>query len=234
MNDGSRGQRPARGWPGSAAGPRRRRARDWTGFAAGRGGRRARGGPDSVAGPRGRSADLRLSEPQRARARMPGARRAAALAAALAGSALLAAACGGGSGAPATAKLTNYQKALAFSQCMRAHGEPGFPDPQPDGSLLINGPKDHLNGALMNKASKACQHLMPLAPPMTAAQQRKVTAEALKFVACMRAHGLPAFPDPKVDSRGIELQVPQGVTPNSAALKNAQQACRNLIPGGSP
>jgi len=117
---------------------------------------------------------------------------------------------------------------------MRAHGEPGFPDPQPNGNLLINGQKDHLNGALMNSASKACQHLMPLGPPMTAAQQRKVTAEALKFVACMRAHGLPAFPDPKVDSRGIELQIPQGVAPGSTVLKNAQQACKNLIPGGPP
>lgn len=162
---------------------------------------------------------------------MPGVRRPAVLAATLAGTALLAAACSGGSGAPASATETNYQKALAFSQCMRAHGEPGFPDPQPNGDLLINGPKDHLNGALMNRANKACQHLMPVGPPMTAAQQRKVTAEALRFVACMRAHGLPTFPDPKVDSHGIEVQVPQGVAPNSAVLKNAQQACRNLIPG---
>jgi hypothetical protein len=149
------------------------------------------------------------------------------------GTALLAAACGG-SAKPVSAALTNYQKALAYSQCMRAHGEPGFPDPQPNGSLLIDGAKDRLNGALMNKASKACQHLMPLGAPMTAAQQRKLTAEALKFVACMRAHGLPTFPDPKVDSRGIGLQIPQGVALNSPVLKNAQQACKNLAPGGPP
>ena len=162
---------------------------------------------------------------------MPGARRPAALAAALVGTALLAAACGGGA-KPVSAALTNYQKALAYSQCMRAHGEPGFPDPQSNGNLLINGQEDHLNAALMNKASKACQHLMPLGQPMTAAQQRKVTAAALKFVACMRAHGLPTFPDPTVNSRGIEIQVPQGVAPNSAVFRNAQQACKNLTPGG--
>jgi hypothetical protein len=156
-----------------------------------------------------------------------------ALAAALAATALLAAACSGGA-KPVSAALTNYQKALAYSQCMRAHGEPGFPDPQPNGNLLISGSKDHLNGALMNKASKACQHLMPLAPPMTAAQRQKLVARTLKFVACMRAHGLPTFPDPKVDSRGIELQIPEGVAPNSAVLKNAQQACKNLIPFGAP
>jgi len=165
---------------------------------------------------------------------MPGARRRAVLAAALAGTALLAAACSGSSAAPVSAKQANYQKLLAYSQCMRAHGEPGFPDPQPDGNLLIDGQKDHLNGALMNSANKACQHLMPKSPPLTASQQQKLTAQALKFVACMRTHGIPTFPDPTVNSRGIEMQIPQGVTPNSPVLKNAQQACRNLIPGGPP
>jgi len=158
------------------------------------------------------------------------ARHPAVLAAVLAGTAVLAVACGG-SAKPASAALTNYQKALAYSQCMRSHGEPGFPDPQSNGNLLINAQKDHLNGALLSKASKACQHLMPLAPPMTAAQRQKVTAAALKFVACMRAHGLPTFPDPQVNSRGIELEIPQGVAPNSAVLRNAQQACKNLAPG---
>lgn len=155
------------------------------------------------------------------------------MAAALAGTALLAA-CSGGSGAPVSANQTNYQKAVAFSVCMRAHGEPGFPDPQPNGNLLIDGQKDHLNGALMPKAQKACQHLMPLGPPMTAAQQQKLTAQALKFVACMRAHGLPTFPDPTINSQGIELQIPNGVAPNSPVLRNAQQACRHLAPFGGP
>ena len=86
----------------------------------------------------------------------------------LAGAALLVAACGGGS-SPTSAAQAAYQKMLAYSQCMRAHGEPGFPDPQANGNLLINGPQDHLNGAMMNSADKACQHLMPKIKPMTAA-----------------------------------------------------------------
>lgn len=150
---------------------------------------------------------------------------------ALAAAALLAVACGGGSGTAVSAQLTNYQKALAYSQCMRAHGEPGFPDPQSNGNLLIDGQKDHLNGALMNSASKACQHLMPKAPPLTASQQRKVTAQALRFVACMRAHGLPTFPDPHVNSDGIEVQLPKGLQPNSPVFRAAQQACKKLMPG---
>jgi hypothetical protein len=171
-------------------------------------------------------------QPRRARVRMAGTR-SAVLAAALTGTALLAVACSG-NGAPVSAKQANYQKLLAYSQCMRAHGEPGFPDPQPNGDLLIDGPKDHLNGALMNSAGKACQHLMPKSPPLTASQQQKLTARALKFVACMRTHGIPTFPDPTVNSRGIEMQIPSSVTPNSAVFQNAQQACRNLAPGGLP
>jgi predicted amidohydrolase YtcJ len=199
MENGSGGRRPARGWPGSGAGPR------------------------------GRAPGPRRHQPRYLR--LPGAR-LAALVSALAGTALLAACSSGG--APVSAKQTNYQKAVAFSACMRAHGEPGFPDPQPNGNLIVDGRKDHLNGALMNSASKACQHLMPVGPPMTAAQQQKVTARALKFVACMRAHGLPTFPDPKVNAQGIELQLPSGVAPNLAVLRNAQQACRSLLPGGPP
>ena len=176
-----------------------------------------------------RRARVRGAAVARARARRLAAR-PAVLAAALAGTALLAAACGGG-GAPASAQLTNYQKALAFSQCMRAHGEPGFPDPQPNGNLLIDGRKDHLNGALMNSASKACQHLMPKAPPLTAAQQQKLIPRTLRFVACMRAHGLPTFPDPQVNSSGIAMQLPKGIQPGSPVFRAAQQACKALMPG---
>jgi hypothetical protein len=199
MGDSSGGWRPARGWPGSVAGRRRR-----------------------APGPR---------RHQPRYLRPPGAR-PVALAVALAGTALLAA-CSG-SAAPVSANQTAYQKAVAFSACMRAHGEPGFPDPQPNGNLLINAQQDHLNGALMNSAQKACQHLMPKIKPMTGAQQQKLTARTLKFVACMRAHGLPTFPDPTVNSQGIELQIPNGVAPNSPVLRNAQQACRHLMPGGGP
>jgi predicted amidohydrolase YtcJ len=160
--------------------------------------------------------------------------RAGAMIAALAAIAVLAAACGGTGSAPASAAQTAYQKTLAYSQCMRAHGEPGFPDPQPNGNLLIDGPKDHLNGALMNSAQKACQHLLPKNKPMTAAQLRQVTAQALKFVACMRSHGIAGMADPVVSDGNISLRIPNGFSPNSPALQAAQQACRKLAPFGGP
>jgi predicted amidohydrolase YtcJ len=160
--------------------------------------------------------------------------RAGAAVAGLAATAVLAAACGGSGSAPATAAQTAYQKTLAYSQCMRAHGEPGFPDPQPNGNLLVDGQKDHLNGALMNSAQKACQHLLPKNKPMTAAQQRQVTAQALKFVACMRTHGITDMADPVVSDGGISVRIPNGIKPNSPVLQAAQQACQKLVPGGGP
>jgi hypothetical protein len=159
-----------------------------------------------------------------------GLRRAARPAAAVAGTALLTAACGGGS-SPAVAGSTAYQKAVAFAQCMRSHGEPGWPDPNSQGNFLINGRKDHLNGGpQMQSANKACQHLDPNTP-MTPAQQRQAANQALKFVACMRAHGLPNMPDPVVNANGVEMHMPAGVRPGAAQLKAAQLACRSLMPG---
>jgi len=163
-----------------------------------------------------------------------GSHRQRAGATALAGVAVLVAACGGGGSSPALAGTTAYQKALAYSQCMRAHGEPGFPDPQSNGAVLINGQKDHLNGALMNSADRACRHLLPNGGRMTAAQQKQALDRGLKFVACMRSHGIADMPDPSARGGGLSLQLPSGINFNSPVFKSAQRACRKLIPGGPP
>jgi hypothetical protein len=161
----------------------------------------------------------------------------AALAAALAVIAVLAAACSGG-GSAALAGTTAYQKALAYAQCMRANGEPTYPDPASNGGFVINGQKDHLNGQLMQSANKKCQHLLPKSQPMTATQQRQATAQALKYVACMRTHGIPDMPDPVVNAQGIQFRIGgpngSGPKPGSSVLRDAMQACQRLLPGGPP
>jgi hypothetical protein len=164
-------------------------------------------------------------------------RRSGALAGGLAATAVLAA-CGGGSPAASATPGSQayYQDAVAFAQCMRAHGQPGFPDPQPNGRFLINGPKDHVGGAQMDSANKACQHLLPKPPPLTAAQQRQLTAQALRFVACMRSHGIPDMPDPVVNASGFQISIGgpdgKGPPPGSPILRAAMQACHKLAPGG--
>jgi subtilase family serine protease len=95
-----------------------------------------------------------------------GPRRAAALAVAAA-VAVLTTACGvvqvhfGSSGGSAPAGSATYRAELAYAQCMRAHGLPGFPNPNPSG-----GPSFHyqLNGnpnSPAARANDACKHLLP-------------------------------------------------------------------------
>ncbi len=69
---------------------------------------------------------------------------------------------------------------------------------------------------------------------MTAAQQQQALRQALKFSACMRAHGVPSFPDPTAERGGISLSLGGSVNPGSPQFRAAQQACRSLMPGGGP
>lgn len=60
-------------------------------------------------------------------------------------------------------------------------------------------------------------------------------ANAYKYSACMRAHGVANFPDPKVTHTGGSTQVAiRAVGPDSPQFKSAQQACRGILPEPSP
>ena len=55
----------------------------------------------------------------------------------------------------------------------------------------------------------------------------------LKFAACMRAHGVPNFPDPS-GGGGINIPIGSGINPQSPAFQSAQSSCFKLLPGGGP
>jgi hypothetical protein len=161
--------------------------------------------------------------------RSPGRRRAGVLAAGLAGIALLAAACSGSPAAPASKA---YQKALAFTQCMRSHGAPTFPDPSSQGAFDVS--QIDVNSPLILSAASACKRLMPpnaVQPP--AAQNRELVSQALNYAACMRSQGIPNFPDPKIQNGGssVEYQIPAGADPNSPVFLSAGHLCHKLFPG---
>ncbi|HTZ07898.1 MAG TPA: hypothetical protein VMB72_02430 [Acidimicrobiales bacterium] len=58
-------------------------------------------------------------------------------------------------------KATANAKALKFAQCMRAHGEPDFPDPDGQGVIRITNGSGVLdpNAPQFQQAQKACQSL---------------------------------------------------------------------------
>jgi hypothetical protein len=72
-------------------------------------------------------------------------------------------------------------------------------------------------------------------PPTTSSSSLKspITA-AYQFSACMRAHGVPGFPDPRVISRPGGQAIGIHVTPaltGSPQFKSAQSACQGIMPG---
>ena len=57
--------------------------------------------------------------------------------------------------------------------------------------------------------------------------------QALKFAGCMRANGVPNFPDPSAGG-GIQISPGSGLNPQSPAFQAAQTKCGKLLPGGGP
>jgi hypothetical protein len=54
--------------------------------------------------------------------------------------------------------------------------------------------------------------------------------EALAFARCMRAHGVPSFPDPGSNGQ----QTGNGIDQNSPQVRSAARACQSLLPGPNP
>jgi hypothetical protein len=179
---------------------------------------------------------------------------AVALVVALAGVALLAAACSGGSPGAAVAHLgatttttaasgsgsTGSGKSgelLAYSQCMRSHGLPDFPDPNSQG--VIEGKSSSASGGNANDlnpnsptyqaAQKACQKYA--SGGTTPADQTQQLSQALKYAACMRSHGVTDFPDPTVVNGQIEFSG-SGIG-RSPDYQSANTACQSLLTGES-
>lgn len=61
-------------------------------------------------------------------------------------------------------------------------------------------------------------------------------SQGLQFAQCMRAHGVPNFPDPSASGRGFRIRVGpgSGINPGSPAFQSAQTSCKHLLPGGGP
>ena len=121
---------------------------------------------------------------------------------------------------------------LAFSQCMRAHGVPNFPDIShgmriavSPGSATVNGVQ--VNSPAFHSGMQTCRSKLPGGghPGPPSQSQRR---QALAFSQCMRTHGVPNFPDPSFSGNGARIQLGAGsggIDPNSPAFQAAQKAC---------
>jgi len=62
-------------------------------------------------------------------------------------------------------------------------------------------------------------------------------SQAVAYSVCMRAHGVPNFPDPKVSTNGNEVKVAIAINPSISGnphFGSAQRACSKLLPNGGP
>jgi hypothetical protein len=157
----------------------------------------------------------------------------------LAAASLLVAGCGGGANVASISSTTSttaastgaigasspYTNALEYARCMRAHGEPGFPDP--------NNPAGFSTRALaaLNTSSRefisadaTCQRLLPNDGQPTPAELQQTITAGLRFSHCMRRHGV-AFPDPGVSGGQLTLDL-SVVNTNSPQYLAAAQICK--------
>lgn len=148
----------------------------------------------------------------------------------LAGIGLLATACGVGGHherAPGGRSTQSaYQQALAFSQCMRSHGDPAWPDPGGDGAFPNDNGSLDKSSPQFKKASAACKNLQPGGPSQ--ADFQRGYKQLLKYSACMRANGMPKFPDPVLEDHGVGIK--GDIDMHSPQYKKAHQACHSIAP----
>jgi hypothetical protein len=71
------------------------------------------------------------------------------------------------------------------------------------------------------------------APPPSSGASRQSYGDALAYSECMRANGLPDFPDPN-GKGGLLVNVHPGsdLLPSSPQHQSANKACRHLLPDG--
>jgi hypothetical protein len=171
---------------------------------------------------------------------------------------LTAAGCGGGSSTPGVATAppaaaattttspvpggsTQATGLVAYASCIRSHGVPGFPDPDSSGGIpkqAVVSAFEAVGNAKAQAAESACRALFPSGGSLSGQPVQTITAQDrqdyLRAAACMRAHGIPDFPDPKFTSTSAQLNLPPSVNQNSSQFTNAATICTKLIPAGLP
>jgi hypothetical protein len=134
----------------------------------------------------------------------------------------------GGGSSPAPTAASN--KAEQFARCMRSHGASNFPDPTAQGSFQL--PASLTSSPQFKAADDACKSLAPPGPLHSQAPTTADLNKALKFVHCMRRHGVN-MPDPAPQGTFQTKLAASGIDPKSPQFKQALYSCRSLLPPGN-
>lgn len=123
------------------------------------------------------------------------------------------------------------EQALKFAQCMRDHGI-NMPDPKFNGKGGVNiTVPDGTDPHRAEAAQAQCKQYLP-----NGGEPQKPNPQALavgrKLAKCMRANGVPKFPDPGPNG-GISIKGGPGLDPNDPTFKAAEKKCQPAGGGGS-
>ena len=159
----------------------------------------------------------------------------------LASSALMLAACSSGKASPPVAHLAGSADTAASptgaahlaAACLREHGIANFPDPAVatdgpaagrvilDKSALKAFPDSVVNQA-MNAGRTALEQAGLLSGQDSSVSPQEIQTR-LALARCIRAHGVPHFPDPNPTTG--DVTPPPGLTKTSPSILAAIQAC---------
>jgi outer membrane murein-binding lipoprotein Lpp len=138
---------------------------------------------------------------------------------------------------------------LAAAKCIRSHGVPNFPDPTfgaGGAQVNLSTPPGMLTSPGFELAQTACARrgleLAGYAPTSTATTAEM--AQALTTAKCMRAHGVPNWPDPSRNmpsnannynvqgaapgpAGGPIFLIPKSINIQAPAVKQAATACHD-------
>jgi hypothetical protein len=154
-------------------------------------------------------------------------------------------ACGSSHPAASGSADSDQAQVVALAQCMRSHGVPGFPDPDSAGGFHLttqaNGGRGSVDIASpqVQAAYGHCRHVLPGGGPNLAQLQQKIQQELaralpglVRFAQCIRAHGVPGFPDPTGTGFSTSALRAAGVSPGSSRFQSALARCQHALPAG--
>ena len=159
------------------------------------------------------------------------------------GCAVAIAACGSTNSSTQPASNPSTQL-LAFSECMRSHGVPSFPDPNGQGIHIGPGSGIDPSSPAVKAARSTCAKLLPGGGPGNQHPTAQQVDMVRQISECMRRDGVTGFPDPSftppsspaayslvLDLSGVVLAVPSTINPSSPAFVHAAKACHFPQPG---
>jgi hypothetical protein len=128
---------------------------------------------------------------------------------------------GGGSGTTAV-----REQAAKFAECIRSNGVSVFPDPNASGQFAYGIPSrsSPLNpsSAAWKQAIGACKSLEPSGFMPTSFTPVQLSAR-LKFAQCVRANGVPSFPDPTAHGPLIAVSGGRSIPGLQAAIQKCSR-----------